>query len=85
MLTKTDLKLIKEAMKVTLDEDETLVRKDDVKHLPTTEEFYSMEDKLMKEVKDMREEHEMLSGRVYQDHEPRITKIEEKLQIQPAI
>lgn len=71
-------------MKATLDEDETLVRKNDISHLPTKEEFLDREDKLMGEVKKMREEHTMLSGRVYQDHEPRIEKIEDKLQIQSA-
>lgn len=38
-----------------------LVTKDDIKHLPTREEFYAKEDALMKEVKDSREEQGGLS------------------------
>lgn len=84
MLTKGDLTNIQKLMKVTLDGDETLVRKEDISHLPTKEEFFKKEDELMGELKTMREEHKMLSNRVYEDHEPRITKIEKKLQIQTA-
>lgn len=89
MLTKTDLSLIKNVMKVTIDEelDVKLDEKLDEKlgHLPSKEEFYNQTDKLMKELKNMREEHTMLSGRVYDNHEPRIKKVEKKLQIQPVI
>jgi len=88
-LTTNDLKLIKDVMKITIDEelavklDEKLDEK--LKYLPTREEFFDQTDKLMKELKDMREEHTVLSGRVYDNHEPRIDKIEKKLNIQPAI
>lgn len=38
-----------------------LVTKDDIKHLPTKEEFFTKEDALMKEIKDSREEQAGLS------------------------
>ena len=64
-------------------EEKGLVTKEDIKHLPTKEEFYNQTDKILKELKDMREEHVMLSHRVYENHEPRIEKIETKLGITP--
>ncbi len=39
-LTDPDLKNIKNLVKVALDEDDTLVRRDDIKHLPDKNEFY---------------------------------------------
>lgn len=85
MLTKNDLSLIKNVMKVTIDEELDVKLDEKLGFLPTKEEFYDQTDKLMKELKDMREEHTMLSSHVYDNHEPRIKKIEKKLQIQPAI
>jgi hypothetical protein len=86
-LTNNDLKLIKDVMKVTIDEDETLVRRDDIKHLPTKEEFFGREDKIMTELKAVREEVTVLSdlNRKVNNHEERIEKVEHKLDIQPAI
>ncbi len=63
-ITSTDLKKIKEVFELFFVEkvDELgMVTKDDIKHLPTKEEFYAKEDALMKEVKDLREEQSMLS------------------------
>lgn len=88
-LTNKDLKLIKDVMKVTIDEEldikleEKLEEK--IKNLPNKEEFFAKMDELMTELKAMREEHTLLSHRVYEDHEPRIEKVERKLNIQPAI
>ena len=86
-LTDSDFKNIKELVKVTIDEDETLVRKADIQHLPTKEEFFDREDKLMGELKTIREEITALSdvNRKVNDHEERIEIVEEKLGIQPAI
>jgi hypothetical protein len=70
--------LMKESMKEVL-EDEQVVTKSDISHLPTKEEFYDQTDKLMKEVKDSREEHTILQHQV-SDQEDRITKLEERLQ-----
>ena len=84
-LTTNDIKLIKDVMKITIDEelDTKLDEKLDEKLglLPTKEEFFNKTDKLMKELKDMREEHTMLSHRVYEDHESRIKKVEKELNI----
>ncbi len=46
-----------------------------VKNLPTKEEFFSWMDKLMKELKDMREEHIILSGQVAR-HTEEIEKLQ---------
>mgnify|MGYP001573568450 CR=1 FL=1 len=67
-LTSLDFKklrvLIEEVFDYKFDEkfeSSGLVTKDDIKHLPTKEEFYAKEDALMKEVKDSREEQSGLS------------------------
>jgi hypothetical protein len=68
---------------VTIDEDETLVRKDDIKYLPTKDEFYNKMDKVMGELKAIREENTTLSGLngKVNDIEERIEKVENKLQV----
>ena len=82
-LTNEDFKNIKGLVKATIDEDETLVRKDDIKHLPTKDEFFDREDKLMGELKNIREEITMLSdiNRKVNDNEERIEKVEKKVNI----
>lgn len=63
-ITNNDLKKIKEVFELVFVEkveELGLVTKDDIKHLPTKEEFYAKEDALMKEVKDVREEQSGLS------------------------
>jgi hypothetical protein len=84
-LTNSDFKGIKEVVNEAIEENETLVRKDDIKHLPTKEEFYNKMDEVMGELKTVREEHTLLSGRVYDNHEPRIENIEKKLNLQLAV
>ena len=86
-LTNSDFKNIKVLVKATIDEDETLVRKDDIKHFPTKEEFFDREDKIMGELKAVREEITILSdlNRKVNDYEVRIEKVEKKLDVQPAI
>ncbi|HTK03374.1 MAG TPA: hypothetical protein VL401_01225 [Alphaproteobacteria bacterium] len=86
-LTKSDFENIKEIVKMALSEDETLVRKEDIKHLPNKEEFFDSQDKLIGELKANREEMAILSGlhRKINNHEQRIEYIEEALDIQPAI
>ena len=69
------------------DEIEELVKrniKEEISHLPTKDEFYEKSDELMKELKDMREEQRVLTNKVYEGHEPRITRVEKKLQIQSS-
>ncbi|KKQ91944.1 MAG: hypothetical protein UU16_C0013G0004 [Candidatus Woesebacteria bacterium GW2011_GWA2_40_7] len=84
-LTSGDLKNIKVLFNQVIDENESLVKKDDISHLPTKEEFYGREDKLMGELKTTREEIVILSdlNRKVNDNEERIEKIEEKLNLQP--
>ena len=86
-LTKSDFKNVKELVKAAINEDKTLVRKDDIKHLPTKEEFFDREDKMMGELKAIREEITMLSDlhSKVNDHEDRIEKVESKLGVRPAI
>ena len=70
-----------------LDEIEKIVdeRVDDkISHLPTKEDFYQKMDELIGELKGMREDFAVISGKAYDDHEPRIVKIERKLRIQPS-
>ena len=60
------------------DEIEVLVReivREEIKLLPTKEEFFFKMDELMKEVKDSREEQTVLSGQV-SDTIDRIEKLE---------
>lgn len=86
-LTDKDLKAIKDVMEVTFDErlddaiENRIATKDDISHLPTKDEFYEKTDELIKELKDMREELKVVTNKVYSDHEPRISKVEKKLQI----
>lgn len=84
-LTNSDFKGIKEVVNEAIEENETLVRKDDIKHLPTKDEFYNKMDEVMGELTTVREEHSMISSRVYDNHEPRIEKVEKKLGITPPV
>ena len=66
-LTNGDLKAIGNLVGVVLDEkieEKGLVTKDDLKYLPTKEEFYSQTDKMMKELRDMREEKTVQGGQI---------------------
>lgn len=66
-LTNGDLKAIGNLVGVVLDEkieEKGLVTKDDLKYLPTKEEVYSQTDKMMKELKDMREEKTVQGGQI---------------------
>jgi hypothetical protein len=77
ILTNGDLKAIRGLMQPTIDEkveELGLVTKDDIKHLPTKEE-YSREDKTMKELKDIRAEITVINGRI-SDHSDRIENLE---------
>lgn len=76
-------------MKITIDEElEVKLEEKFGEKLGTIlskDEFYSKMDEVMGELKAIREEHSLLSGRVYDNHEPRIEKIEKKLDLQPAL
>lgn len=65
-----------------LDEIRELI-KDATKHLPSKDDFYKKMDELMKELKAMREEVTVITGYKDQieDHETRIDKVEEILNL----
>ncbi|MBI3397369.1 hypothetical protein HY045_02745 [Candidatus Woesebacteria bacterium] len=88
-LTNGDFKNLKELISQTIEErtEDLLVTKEDVKHHPTKKEFFDREDKMMGELKVIREEITLLSdlNRKANDNEERIDKVEKKLNIQPAI
>ena len=80
-LDNDDLKAIKDVMKVTIEEaieSKGLVRKEDISHLPTKDEFYTKMDEVMGELKDIREEQAVQSHQL-SNHEDRIEKIESHL------
>lgn len=78
-LTKKDLNAIKDLVEVVIDEKE-LVTKDDIKHLPTKEEFYASQDELMKEVRDLRDEVTVVGEQVRRNTR-RVEKVERKVGI----
>ncbi|HET7099480.1 MAG TPA: hypothetical protein VFI61_04590 [Patescibacteria group bacterium] len=86
-LTTNDLKLIKDVMKITIDEELDSKMDEKLGYLPTKEEFFASEDRLMGELKAVREEITMLSdlNRKVNDHDERIEVVEKKLNIQPVI
>lgn len=88
-LTTNDLKLIKEVMKVTIDEElEVKLEEKFNEKLGTMlskDDFYNKMDEVMGEIKAMREEHTLLSSRVYDNHEPRIKQVEKKLNISSTL
>jgi hypothetical protein len=70
-------------VKQIIADEETLARKDDIKNLPTKDEFFTEMDELMKEVKTSREEQSMLSNRV-SIHSDQLERIEKHLDL-PAL
>lgn len=82
-LDDDDLKSIKDLVEITFDEkidEKELVTKDNIKHLPTKDEFYQKMDEVIGELKAVREELPILSHQL-SNHDDRIEKVEEKLQI----
>jgi hypothetical protein len=77
-LDNDDLKAIKDLIEVTVEEvieNKGLVTKDDISHLPTKDEFYGTIDKVMGELKAIREEVSVLAHQV-SEHDDRIDKLE---------
>ena len=58
---------------------------DRTRNLPTKDEFFEKMDEMMGELKTIREGQEILTHKVYRDHEPRISKVEKKLQIHSSV
>ena len=88
-LTKKDYDQIRQIVELTLEIklDEALDKKleEKLSHLPSKEEFYKKMDEIMGELKTIREGQEILTHKVYRNHEPRISKVEKKLQIQSSV
>jgi len=87
--TKDDFDALKDLIKLTIEEqtEKVLATKEDIKNLPTKEEFFSKMAEMMGELKTVREEITVLSDLQTQvhDHEYRIEKAENKLHIQAPI
>ena len=62
-LSDSDLKKIQDLLKVTIAEDDTLVRKADIAHLPTKDEYYEQTLKVLKKLDDMEEANEIVVAR----------------------
>jgi hypothetical protein len=75
-LTQRDLNEIEKIVDQRVD--------DKISHLPTKDDFYQKMDELIGELKGMREDFAVISGKLYEDHEPRIVRVEKKLRIQPS-
>ena len=71
--------LMKISFKEVLEEEQVVTRKD-IKHLPTKEEFYESQDKLMTELKKSREEQPVQAHQI-SNLEDRVTKIEKHLRL----
>lgn len=77
-LDDSDLKAIKGLIEVTIEEvieRNGVATKDHIGHLPTKDEFYGTMDKVMGELKAMREETAVLAHQV-SEHSDRIDKLE---------
>lgn len=77
MLTQKDVEQIEKQTRKIL--------KQEIKHLPTKDDFYNRMDELIGEVKSMREEQTLIAGKIsehtdsIENHEYRIGKLEEIL------
>jgi len=75
-LTQKDLNEIEGIVEEKIDEK--------VKNLPSKDEFYEKMDEVVGELKAIREELPLISHRL-SDHEDRIQRVENKLQIKPSL
>jgi hypothetical protein len=78
-LTTNDLRLVKDVMKITIDEELDVKLDEKIGKLPTKDEFYKKMDEVIGELKTIREE-QPLQAHQLAGHEDRIVKIEESLQ-----
>lgn len=84
ILTDKDLKAIKTLVKITINEELEEKLNEKLKHFPSKEEFFEKMDKIMSKLKAIREEQKVLTNKIYEDYEPRISKVEKKLQIKTS-
>jgi septal ring factor EnvC (AmiA/AmiB activator) len=71
--------LIKQSVSDALDERQVST-KEDIKHLPTKDEFYTETSKLYKKLEDMEEEKDVLSHQVSRNSD-RLDKVEKHLNL----
>ena len=84
-LTDKDLDAIRQLVKITIDEGLEEKLNEKLRYFPSKADFFSKMDDVMGELRTIRENQDLLTHRVYEDHEPRMTKIEKKLQIEPTV
>ena len=88
-LTKDDFKALSDLIDERIDEkaETVLVTKNEISHLPTKEEFFDREDKLMGELKSIREEIDLLPdlNRKVNDDEIRLEVVEKKIGVHAQI
>lgn len=77
-LDNDDLEAIRDLIGVVIDEKD-LVSRSDISHLPTKEEFYAENAKLMKELETIRQQEPIMQDQL-SDHEDRISVLENKFQ-----
>ena len=81
--TDEQVETLKELMKTSTKEvleEEEVVTKKDISHLPTKEEFYSSQDKLMGELKTSREE-QAAHMHLHDNLEKRVSKLEKQVNL----
>jgi DNA repair exonuclease SbcCD ATPase subunit len=82
MLTKSDLLKVEDLIDRKLDEKLEKKFEEKLKYLPSKVEFYEKMDEVMGELKAIREQQELITGRdsevreTLEDHEERLTKLE---------
>lgn len=77
-------RVLQEIIKLAVDEgiDKRLTER--LEHMPSKSEFYESMDKIMAELKTIREELTIVTGKVYDDHEDRVTALEKNFKLQFA-
>lgn len=74
--------VVKTLMNYIDDKTKDMATKDDISHLPTKEEYFESQDRLIRKLQDMREAVEIIPARTsenteqLEDHETRITILE---------
>jgi hypothetical protein len=82
--TDEQYKALQEIIQLAVDEglDRQLTEK--LKYIPSKSEFYESMDRIMSELKAIREELTVVTGKVYDDNEDRITTLEKNFRLQFA-
>ena len=85
MLTKSDLKYLEQLMRLVVKEETNDLREkvEAIRYLPTKDEYFTREDKMMTELQNIRDDISVMTGWKDQieDHEGRLVKVEKRLNI----